>query len=121
MDWAWQLEHGGKPLPGKDYYKNEGELIREVKAEMEKGVTKTRGSRPRVLVIGAWGRCGKGALDLCKAVGIPDDNLLEWDYPHTQKGGPFPEIRESDVTYSPLCLNMYPANNSERSSSTAFI
>ena len=100
MDWAWQLEHDGKqPLPGgKDHYKNEGELIREVKAELEKGLTKTGGNSPRILVIGAWGRCGRGALDLCKAVGIPEDNLLEWDYPHTQKGGPFTEIRESDVS-----------------------
>ncbi|KAL8818835.1 MAG: hypothetical protein Q9191_007853, partial [Dirinaria sp. TL-2023a] len=106
MDWAWQLEHGGgKPLPGKDFYQNEGALIREVKAEMEKGVTKTGGSPPRVLVIGAWGRCGKGALDLCRAVGIPDENLLEWDYPHTQKGGPFPEIRESDIFINCIYLD----------------
>ena len=99
MDWAWQLEHGGQtPMPGKQYYKNEGELIKEVKAELEKGLAKTEGKKPQILVIGALGRCGSGALDLCRAVGIPDSNLLKWDMAETAKGGPFVEIRESDVS-----------------------
>ena len=74
------------------------------------------GKKPRVIVIGALGRCGKGALDLCRAVGIPDDrdHLLKWDMAvrqilssrvlaqiliylqETARGGPFPEIVESD-------------------------
>lgn len=85
-------------MPGKQYYKNEGELIKEVKAELEKGLAKTEGKKPQILVIGALGRCGRGALDLCRAVGIPDSNLLKWDMAETAKGGPFIEIRESDVS-----------------------
>ena len=85
-------------MPGKDYYKNEGELIKEVKAELEKGLAKTEGKKPQILVIGALGRCGRGALDLCRAVDIPESNLLKWDMKETEKGGPFAEIRESDVS-----------------------
>ena len=61
------------------------------------GVEKA-GKKPRVIVIGALGRCGRGALDLCRAVGIPDDqeHLLKWDMAETARGGPFPEIVESD-------------------------
>ncbi len=100
MDWAWQLEHEGdsnKPLPAKTPYQNETHLIKEVKAELEKGLAKTNGEHPRVLVIGALGRCGRGALNLCRAVGIPEDRLLQWDLDQTRPGGPFLAIRESDV------------------------
>ena len=101
MDWAWQLEHEGnasKPLPAKTPYQNETHLIKEVKAELEKGLAKTNGEYPRVLVIGALGRCGRGALNLCKAVGVPEDRLLKWDLEETKQGGPFLAIRESDVS-----------------------
>ena len=85
-------------MPGKHFYRNEGDLIKEVQAELEMGLAKNHGKLPRVLVIGALGRCGKGALDLCRYVGIPDENLLKWDLPETKRGGPFVEIRDSDVS-----------------------
>ncbi|CAF9934506.1 Saccharopine dehydrogenase [Imshaugia aleurites] len=106
MDWAWQLFSGGKtPMPGKQYYKNVGDLIEEVKADLEKGLAKTSGRIPQILVIGALGRCGGGALDLCRAVGIPESNLLKWDMAETAKGGPFIEIRESDIFVNCIYLS----------------
>lgn len=106
MDWAWQLEHGGQtPMPGKHYYENEGELIKEVKAELEEGLAKTEGKTPQILVIGALGRCGRGALDLCRAVGIPESHLLKWDMAETAKEGPFVEIRESDIFINCIYLS----------------
>lgn len=74
-------------MPGKQYYKNEGDLIKEVKADLEKGLAKTGGRKPQILIIGALGRCGGGALDLCRAVGIPESNLLKWDLAETAKVG----------------------------------
>jgi saccharopine dehydrogenase (NAD+, L-lysine-forming) len=50
-----------------------------------------------VLVIGALGRCGSGAVDLCLRAGVPTENVLKWDMAETAKGGPFPEIVESDI------------------------
>lgn len=103
MNWAWQLQQGpdaNKSLPGKTPYENEKLLIKEVKAELEKGLVKTNGKYPRVLVIGALGRCGRGALDLCRAVGVPESHLIKWDMDETKKGGPFVAIRESDVSNS---------------------
>ena len=52
---------------------------------------------------------GRGALDLCRAAGIPESNLLKWDLAETaKKDGPYPEIRESDVRppchLSPIAL-----------------
>ena len=99
MDWAWQLFSGGKtPMPGKQYYKNVGDLIEEVKADLEKGLAKTSGRIPQILVIGALGRCGGGALDLCRAVGIPESNLLKWDMAET--------VRDFRVLVSSLEINI---------------
>lgn len=50
-----------------------------------------------MLVIGALGRCGRGAVDLCLKVGISTENVLKWDMAETAKGGPFIEIVECEV------------------------
>lgn len=61
LDWAWQLEHDNKEaLPGKSHYQRKSDLDSEVKEHVSKGVRKNKGKLPRVLVIGALGRCGRG-------------------------------------------------------------
>ncbi len=52
---------------------------------------------PRVLVMGALGRYGTGAVDLCRAAGVPSSHILDWDVAETAKGGPFWEISTADV------------------------
>jgi saccharopine dehydrogenase (NAD+, L-lysine-forming) len=49
---------------------------------------------PSVLVIGALGRVGRGAVDLCAAVGAP---VTAWDKAETATGGPFPEVLAHEV------------------------
>ncbi|MFN4157624.1 MAG: saccharopine dehydrogenase [Gemmobacter sp.] len=46
-------------------------------------------SRPNAIVIGALGRVGTGAADLCAAMGVP---VTRWDMAETAHGGPFPEV-----------------------------
>lgn len=61
LDWAWQLEYGNKEaLPSKSHYQHKSDLDSEVKEQVSKGVQKNNGKTPRVLVIGALGRCGSG-------------------------------------------------------------
>lgn len=52
---------------------------------------------PRVIVIGARGRCGTGAVNFCQQAGIPDSQIIQWDIAETAPGGPFPEINASDI------------------------
>jgi len=95
--WAWQLTHPAlEPFPGVSSYPNEDALIVDVKKAVAEGKAKS-GKDPRVLVIGALGRCGSGAVDLCLRAGVPTENVLKWDMAETAKGGPFPEIVESDI------------------------
>jgi saccharopine dehydrogenase (NAD+, L-lysine-forming) len=50
--------------------------------------------RPRVLIIGALGRVGTGAGDLCDALGLA---VTSWDMAETAHGGPFPEVLEHEI------------------------
>ncbi len=59
LDWAWQLENK-EPLPSKSHYQHKSDLDSEVKEQVSKGVQKNRGKPPRVQIIGALGRCGRG-------------------------------------------------------------
>ena len=52
---------------------------------------------PRVVIIGARGRCGTGAVNFCQQAGIPDSQIIQWDMAETAPGGPFPEINASDI------------------------
>ncbi|KAF2663236.1 saccharopine dehydrogenase [Microthyrium microscopicum] len=95
--WAYQQTHGiGEPFPSVSSYPNEEALVKDVKKAVSEGIEKS-GKTPRAIVIGALGRCGSGAVDLCVKAGIPDSNILRWDLAETKKGGPFTEIVESDI------------------------
>ena len=51
-------------------------------------------TRPTALTIGALGRVGNGAADLCEAMGV---RVTKWDMAETASGGPFPEVLEHDI------------------------
>lgn len=51
-------------------------------------------SRPRAIVIGALGRVGSGASDLCTAMNVP---VTRWDMAETASGGPFPEVLQHEI------------------------
>ena len=51
-------------------------------------------TRPRALIIGALGRVGTGAADLCSAMGVA---VTKWDMAETASGGPFPEVLQHEI------------------------
>jgi len=50
--------------------------------------------RPDALVIGALGRVGTGASDLCAAMEVA---VTKWDMAETASGGPFPEVLRHQI------------------------
>ena len=70
------------PFPSVSSYPNENDLIADVKKAVVQGLEKT-GKAPRVLIIGALGRCGSGAVDLCLRAGVPTENVIKWDLVRT--------------------------------------
>ena len=86
--WAAQ-QRGGlcgpvAKYPGKDA------LLADLAAELDATST----ARPRAIVIGALGRVGTGASDLCAAMDVA---VTKWDIAETAHGGPFPEVLEHEV------------------------
>jgi saccharopine dehydrogenase (NAD+, L-lysine-forming) len=105
LNWSHQLLNKGETLPAVSSYPNDKELVSTVKASLDKALPLNDGKLPTVLVIGALGRCGSGAVDLCKAVDLPAENVLKWDMAETKKGGPFTEITTSDVFINCIYLS----------------
>ncbi|KAK0733575.1 hypothetical protein B0T26DRAFT_745609 [Lasiosphaeria miniovina] len=93
--WAWQLSHS-EPFPGVKSYPNEDALITNVSRVLNEGA-KNAGHMPRVIVIGALGRCGSGAVAALRKAGVPEDKIVKWDMAETAIGGPFKEITDSDI------------------------
>jgi saccharopine dehydrogenase (NAD+, L-lysine-forming) len=63
-------------------------------AGLSRELAATGATRPKALVIGALGRVGTGAADLCAALGVP---TTRWDKEETSRGGPFPEVLAHEV------------------------
>lgn len=53
--------------------------------------------RPDAIVIGAKGRVGTGAADLCTEMGVA---VTRWDIEETAHGGPFPEILQHQLFFN---------------------
>lgn len=109
MAWAWQLTHSAdEAMPGVKPYDNEDLLLADVRSALAQGMA-TRSNEegyPQVLVIGALGRCGSGAVELCRKAGVPEDRIVKWDMAETARGGPFREITdESEIFVNCIYLS----------------
>jgi saccharopine dehydrogenase (NAD+, L-lysine-forming) len=97
LSWSHQLlnpQAAPVPLPVLD---SAVSLISHVREALQATLSANNGQYPRIIVLGALGRCGKGAADFCHASGIPGESGLKWDMPETRRGGPFHKIIESDI------------------------
>jgi len=98
LAWERQVSTGKVGMDGVKAFENEDVLIDEVKRALERGIQGHNGQRPRCFVMGALGRCGKGAVDLFKKIGLHD--LILWDINETrERQGPYREILDSDVSF----------------------
>ncbi len=88
---AWLAQQAGEICPPVGTYPGKDALMAELANEL--GNT----PRPNALVIGALGRVGTGAADLCEAMGI---SVTKWDMEETASGGPFPEILAHDLFFN---------------------
>ncbi|WP_300069381.1 saccharopine dehydrogenase [uncultured Ruegeria sp.] len=87
---TWAAQQRGEECPAVGVYSSKDALNSELLAEVDA----TECPHPRAIVIGALGRVGTGAADLCEAMGV---QVTKWDMAETASGGPFPEILEHDL------------------------
>lgn len=84
---AWAAQQAGKPCPSMHTHASADDLVATVQ-------TALADAGPKAIIIGALGRVGTGATDLCNRVGIA---VTKWDMAETAHGGPFPEILQHDI------------------------
>ncbi len=87
---AWAAQQRGEVCGPVGAYKDKHALLSDLGGELDAASDK----RPTAIVIGALGRVGTGAADLCEAMGV---TVTKWDMAETASGGPFPEILAHDL------------------------
>jgi len=94
------------PLRGMSLepYNNEHAMITDVKEKLAR-VGGAGGGRVRALVMGALGRCGRGAVDLLRKIGVEEGDIMKWDMAETASGGPFQEILDVDIFVNCIYLS----------------
>lgn len=85
---CWAAQQRGERSAAITPYRNAGAL-KSALVEML-GAT----PRPAALIIGALGRVGTGASDMCHALSVP---VTGWDMTETAHGGPFPEVLAHEI------------------------
>lgn len=87
--WTGQQKQMNPPLGSVSDFPNRDALLADLKAGLSNSDTK-----PNMLVMGALGRCGSGATDLCEHLGLV---ATKWDKDETISGGPFPQIQQHSI------------------------
>lgn len=85
---CWAAQRRGGIAGPVAKYPGRAALIADLEREMA-GM-----ARPRAIVIGALGRVGTGAADLCTQMGVA---VTKWDMAETASGGPFPEVLAHEI------------------------
>lgn len=84
---AWGAQQRSGQAGAVDAFASAKAMADDAKAALD-------GQTPSALIIGALGRVGTGAADLCRAVGL---SPTLWDMAETARGGPFPEVLANDI------------------------
>ena len=87
---ALAAQRDGKTCPPVATWASSGAMRTDVR-------TALRGATPDALVIGALGRVGTGASDLCTELGLA---VTQWDMAETAHGGPFPEVLDHALFFN---------------------
>ena len=103
---CWAAQQNGALAGPVSKYAGKAALLADLTADLPAA------KRPRAIIIGALGRVGTGAADLCSAMGM---DVTKWDVAETASGGPFPEILAHDIFLNcilarPGCPVFVPAN-----------
>lgn len=107
MAWSHQLTHPDTALPTVNLadHPSQSVLIKSIKDSLLRSILLNASQPPRVLITGALGRCGTGAVDCCLAAGIPTSSILRWDMAETAPGGSFSEIAAADIFINCIYLS----------------
>jgi saccharopine dehydrogenase (NAD+, L-lysine-forming) len=87
---CWLAQQSGKIAGAVKAYPSANHML----MELQQALVARGTDRPTALIIGALGRVGSGAADLCQAMGVA---TTKWDMAETASGGPFPQVLQHDI------------------------
>lgn len=87
---CWMAQQRGEICGPVSVFPSSAALLTDLRTEFGQ----LQASTPTAIVIGALGRVGTGATDLCTAMGI---EVTRWDMAETASGGPFPQILDHNL------------------------
>ena len=87
---CWIAQKNGKTAGAVNAYPSANHLL----IALQEALMALGTDRPTALIIGALGRVGSGAADLCTAMGVA---TTKWDIAETASGGPFPQVLQHDI------------------------
>ncbi len=87
---AWLAQQQGTICGPVGAYPSKDALLTDLRDEL----SRCDAIPPRAIVIGALGRVGTGASDLCTDMGM---DVTKWDMAETASGGPFPDILDHEI------------------------
>lgn len=87
---CWAAQQHGNICAPVGVFAGKDAMLDDLRATLDT----TNAPRPNAIVIGALGRVGTGASDLCEEMGV---SVTKWDMQETASGGPFPEILQHDI------------------------
>ncbi len=90
---CWMAQQQGKVMGPVRAVPTQAALLADLRGAMA-GIT---APPPSALIIGALGRVGTGAADLCRDMGV---GTTLWDMAETASGGPFPEILAHELFFN---------------------
>lgn len=90
---CWAAQRRGQIAGPVHSFASASRLVDALQADL----ATTGTHRPSALIIGALGRVGTGAADLCTALGVA---CTRWDMAETAGGGPFPQVLTHDLFFN---------------------
>ena len=100
-----QGDKSGRLGPQKAY-PNESALIAHAKQQIEHIKKSRADGKVKALVVGALGRCGRGAIDFFEKAGVASEDIVRWDMKETAaKSGPYQELLDVDIFVNCIYLS----------------
>eukprot|EP00466_Bigelowiella_natans_P008389 jgi/Bigna1/55349/estExt_Genewise1Plus.C_560091 len=100
--WQWAMQKLGKPaIKDLSSWKSKEAMCETVRSALKEVEEKKGGLKPSALIIGALGRCGKGATWVAEQCGVTP---IKWDMQETKGGGPFKALLDVDVLVNCIYL-----------------
>ncbi len=99
--WAGRQREGADfALSPQKAAADQQELVAAIRNRLDL-IPEPKSRAPRAVVIGALGRCGRGAVALFEALGLDVDR---WDMEETSAGGPFEALLDYDLLVNTVLL-----------------